>query len=145
MSERSEVQNPMLRYAEAIGWQYVTPADALARRGGDRGLFLTDDLAAQLMRLNPSVLDSDRAAEVIRRLNLLRPTIEGNRDASYQRGECTESELVRRVEIESAGLLVYEDKDSISLALDRYDVDGTWRYIEHIPKVNVRRIRRLTV
>lgn len=66
-------------------------------------------------------------------------------DASYQRGECTESELVRRVEIESAGLLVCEDEESISLALDRYDADGTWRYIQHIPKVNVRHIRRLTV
>jgi type I restriction enzyme R subunit len=88
MSERSEVQNPMLKYAAEIGWQYVSPADALARRGGDRGLFFTDDLAAQLMRLNPGVLDSERAVEVIRRLNLLRPTIEGNRDAlSWLRGE----------------------------------------------------------
>ncbi|HTU89623.1 MAG TPA: type I restriction endonuclease [Gemmataceae bacterium] len=88
MSERSEVQNPMLKYAGEIGWQYVSPADALARRGGDRGLFFVDDLAAQLVRLNPGVLDSDRAAEVIRRLNLLRPTIEGNRDAlSWLRGE----------------------------------------------------------
>ena len=88
MSERSEVQNPMLKYAGVIGWEYVSPADALARRGGDRGLFFSDDLAAQLVRLNPGVLDSDRAAEVIRRLNLLRPTIEGNRDAlSWLRGE----------------------------------------------------------
>src|SRR5438067_5012384 len=88
MSERSEVQNPMLRYAAAIGWQYVPPADALARRGGDRGLFFTDDLAAQLIRLNPGVLDSDLAAEVVRRLNLLRGSIEGNRDAlAWLRGE----------------------------------------------------------
>jgi type I restriction enzyme, R subunit len=88
VSERSAVQNPMLKYASEIGWQYVSPADALARRGDDRGLFFTDDLAAQLVRLNPGVLDSDRVAEVIRRLNLLRPTIEGNRDAlSWLRGE----------------------------------------------------------
>jgi hypothetical protein len=25
MSERSAVQNPMLRYAEAIGWTYIPP------------------------------------------------------------------------------------------------------------------------
>jgi hypothetical protein len=65
-------------------------------------------------------------------------------DASYQRGECTREELVPRVEIESAGLLIHEDEDSVSLALDHYEADGTWRHIEHIPKVNVRRIRRLT-
>jgi hypothetical protein len=64
-------------------------------------------------------------------------------DASYQRGECSTEDLVTRVELESAGLLVREDEESISLALDRYDGDERWRYIEHIPKVNVRQIRRL--
>jgi hypothetical protein len=66
-------------------------------------------------------------------------------DASYQRGECTEDELVPVVELESAGLLVAESDQTISLALDRYDEDGSWRHIEHIPKVNVRQLRRLTV
>lgn len=66
-------------------------------------------------------------------------------DASYQRGECDLSELTTQVELESAGLLVREDEESISIALDSYRNDGTWRYIEHIPKVNVRKIRRVTV
>jgi hypothetical protein len=66
-------------------------------------------------------------------------------DASYQRGECDDSELVTRVEIESAGLLVREDAESVSIALDRYEHDGLWRYIEHIPKVNIIDICRLTV
>jgi len=66
-------------------------------------------------------------------------------DASYQRGECSDDELIPVVELESAGLLIRETKDTISLALDRYDGDGTWRYIEHIPKVNVRHVRRLSV
>ena len=35
-----------------------------------------------------------------------------------------------------------EDEESISIALDRYPLDGTWRYIEHIPKVNVLSIQR---
>ena len=64
-------------------------------------------------------------------------------DASYQRGECTEGELVPRVELESAGLLVREDEESVSLALDRYSDDGLWRYIQHIPKVNIIEIRRI--
>jgi hypothetical protein len=64
-------------------------------------------------------------------------------DASYQRGECDESELVPQVEIESAGLIVREDKDTISIALDRYEADQLFRYIENIPKVNVRKIKRI--
>lgn len=66
-------------------------------------------------------------------------------DASYQRGECSADELIPRVELETAGILVHEDNETISVALDRYSRDGVWRYIEHIPKVNVRKIKRLTV
>lgn len=66
-------------------------------------------------------------------------------DASYQRGECTDSELVTKVELESAGLLVREDEESVSIAMDSYVNDRTWRHIEHIPKVNILRIKRLTV
>lgn len=66
-------------------------------------------------------------------------------DASYQRGECSAEELEPRVELESAGLLVSEDEESISIALDQYEPDGIWRYIEHIPKVNVRSIRRVAI
>ncbi len=63
-------------------------------------------------------------------------------DASYQLGECTQDELVPRVELVSAGLLVREDANTISLALD-YDVTGnTWRHVAHIPKVNITSIQR---
>ena len=66
-------------------------------------------------------------------------------DASYQRGECTLDEMVPRVEIESAGILVFEDDETISIALDRYKSESTYRYIEHIPIVNVLEIKRLSV
>jgi type I restriction enzyme, R subunit len=81
MSERSAVQQPMLRYAAAIGWEYVTPESALRSRGGDTGLYFTTVLRTQLMRLNPGVVDAARAGDILRQLSLLRPTIEGNRDA----------------------------------------------------------------
>jgi hypothetical protein len=64
-------------------------------------------------------------------------------DASFQRGECTDDELVPVVELESAGLLVRETDETISIALDRYEDDGLWRYIEHIPKCLVREVRRV--
>jgi len=88
MSERSAVQNPMLKYASEIGWQYISPEVASMARLGDTGYYLTDVLREQLINLNRGVVDTGRANEIIRRLNLLYPSIEGNRDAlSYLRGE----------------------------------------------------------
>jgi type I restriction enzyme R subunit len=88
VSERSAVQNPMLKYAQEIGWEYVKPDDALGIRGGDTGLYFNGILEAQLVRLNPGVMDLARTPDVLRRLNLLKPTIEGNREAhSWLRGE----------------------------------------------------------
>jgi|HubBroStandDraft_2_1064218.scaffolds.fasta_scaffold00464_9 type I restriction enzyme R subunit len=88
MSERSAVQNPMLRYAEEIGWEYIRPEDALGFRNGDTGLYFKGVLEAQLIRLNPGIVDSSRTGDILRRLNLLKPTIEGNRDAhAWLRGE----------------------------------------------------------
>ncbi len=88
MSERSAVQNPMLKYAEEIGWEYIRPEDALALRSGDTGLYFTGVLEAQLVRLNPGMVDTSRTGGILRRLNLLKPTIEGNREAhSWLRGE----------------------------------------------------------
>ncbi|MCL4516162.1 MAG: HsdR family type I site-specific deoxyribonuclease [Firmicutes bacterium] len=88
MSERYTVQNPMLRYAQEIGWEYVKPEKAMHLRGGDGGLYFTEVLEKQLQRLNPGVVDAERTEDIIRQLNLLRPSIEGNRDALFWlRGE----------------------------------------------------------
>ncbi len=88
MSERSAVQNPMLKYADEIGWRYIAPDEALSLRGGEKGLFLRDVLMAQLQELNPGVVNAERAAEVVRKLGLLKSNIEGNCDAlAWMRGE----------------------------------------------------------
>lgn len=88
MTEWSAVQKPMLKYASEIGWLYVTPEEALRLRGGEKGLFFTEVLEAQLIQLNPGIVDGSKAQEIIRQLNLLRATIEGNRDALlWMRGE----------------------------------------------------------
>src|SRR5690349_14705429 len=87
MSEWSAVQNPMIQYAEAIGWLRITPEDANTLRGGITEPFFTDVLTVQLQVLNP-FLTTDLAAEVLRQLRLLPSTIEGNRDAlKWLRGE----------------------------------------------------------
>ena len=88
MSERAAVQNPMLEYADAIGWKSVSRSEAMQMRRDDTGLYFIDVLKAQLMRLNRGILDESRRGEIMRQLNLLRPTLEGNQDAlSWLRGE----------------------------------------------------------
>jgi type I restriction enzyme, R subunit len=88
MSERSAVQDPMLKYAGEIGWQRVSREEALRLRGGDTGLYFSDTLRQQLIKLNPGIVDEGRADEIIRQLKLLRPAIEGNRDAlEWLRGQ----------------------------------------------------------
>ncbi len=82
------MQNPLLRYAAQIGWEYVPAAEALRRRQGDTGLYFGAVLAGQLERLNPSVVDAARAAEIGRQLRLLPPSIAGNAAAlEWLRGE----------------------------------------------------------
>lgn len=82
MSEWKSVQNPMLFYAEEIGWEIVGQEEARGLRGGDEtNIYFTTVLKAQLLRLNPGILDEASADEIIRKLKLLQPTIEGNRQA----------------------------------------------------------------
>jgi len=51
MSEKSDVQEPLLKYSQEIGWDCVKSADALKLRGGDRGLYFTEVLKKQLPNL----------------------------------------------------------------------------------------------
>lgn len=88
MSEKSAVQDPMVNYADDIGWDYVSPSDALALRGGETGVLFRDVLEAQLLKLNKGILDASNVADVIRRIEQIKPTIEGNKEAlSWIRGE----------------------------------------------------------
>ncbi|RKU13115.1 deoxyribonuclease HsdR [Candidatus Poribacteria bacterium] len=89
MSERSAVQEPMLKYADEIGWQSVSQSEAMQMRVGDTAtLYFIDVLKAQLLKLNKGIVDDSNCAEVIRQLGLLNATLDGNRDAlSWLRGE----------------------------------------------------------
>ena len=88
MFERSAVQNPMLKYADEIGWESISPSKAVQMRRGDTGLYFDDVLKTQLIKLNRGILDQSRCQEIMRQLNLLGSTLEENRDAlSWLRGE----------------------------------------------------------
>ena len=89
MSERSAVQEPMLRYADEIGWQPISPSEAMQMRDGNTVvLYFTDVLKTQLLKLNKGIVDDANCDDVIRRLGLLNATLEGNQEAFlWMRGE----------------------------------------------------------
>lgn len=123
MSERSAVQNPMIKYAQQIGWTYVRPDEALRLRGGETGRFFTDVLAAQLGALNPGVVDAARATEVIRQLSLLNANIQGNHDAlGWLRGEGSAFVPEERRE-RNVALIDFDDPDR-----NLFHVTDEWRH-----------------
>ena len=79
--ERGAVQLPLVRYATQAGWTYLPPEEALRLRRGEVGVVFHDVVVQQLQRLNPGVVDAQKAEEVIRRLLLVQPSIEGNLQA----------------------------------------------------------------
>lgn len=126
MSEASAVQNPMLRYADQICWDYIIRTEALQRRGGAVGLYFTDILKTQLLKLNPGVVNSDRAEDIIRRLKLIAPTIEGNSQVlSWLRGE--QSVFVKRENRErNVRIIDFENpENNIFHVTDEWRQEGT--------------------
>ena len=88
-SERSVVQEPMLKYTGEIGWQSVSPSEVMQMRGANTAaLYFSEVLKAQLLKLNNGVINDTNCADVMRQLGLLNATLEGNQDAlSWMRGE----------------------------------------------------------
>jgi len=87
-SENKTVQAPLLRYAEQVGWKHVSPSEAVALRKGEGGLLFGRILEDQLIALNPGLITSDNVGEVIRRIETVRNSIEGNAEIlAWLRGE----------------------------------------------------------
>ena len=77
-TESSVVQNPLIKYAAQVGWTYISRDDATTLRKGETGLLLYDLLSQKLLHLNPKVLDQGNVGEVIKRIETVRNSIEGN-------------------------------------------------------------------
>jgi type I restriction enzyme R subunit len=85
--ERAAVQNPFLRYAIETGWSYLSPEEAFNLRRGVTSPVLDSVLIDQLQKLNPGVVDHQRAEQIRDQLIRVRPNIEGNLDAwEYLKG-----------------------------------------------------------
>jgi len=95
VSEKGGVQNPILKYAREMGWEYVSRADAEKYRqiipvpyGTEPSLFFVDLLYKKVKEFNPNYDESKES--LIKTLNTLKSDIHGNRDfLQYLRGEKT--------------------------------------------------------
>ncbi|HUW19511.1 MAG TPA: HsdR family type I site-specific deoxyribonuclease [Sedimentisphaerales bacterium] len=100
MSERQGVQNPILQYAQELGWELVSRADAEGRRSfaaqgptiqgraRNGSLFFSDTLYQKAKQFNPKLEDSKE--ELVRKLSVLPNTIQANKDfLDYLRGKKT--------------------------------------------------------
>jgi hypothetical protein len=62
-------------------------------------------------------------------------------DASFQASDLTADEMNVHCEIENVGFLVREADGYVSMAMGHYRPGEQWRYIQHIPKVNILEMR----
>jgi len=86
--ELNTVQAPLIRYAEEVGWTYVPTSEALSLRKGEGGLLFRRVLEEKLIELNPGLITFDNVDEVIRRIESVPNTIEGNAEIlAWLRGE----------------------------------------------------------
>ncbi len=92
-SERYSVQDPIIRYvceqsAEYqtregerfllnLGWEYVSPKEALSLRGDERGFVFRDTLPSQLIKLK-NFITSELIDELIKKIERIPASIEGN-------------------------------------------------------------------
>jgi type I restriction enzyme R subunit len=76
--ERGSVQNTLIEYATEIGWEYVSPADAMRLRSVKTGFVFREIFINQMQKLNPDFIEPQMADELIKRLERIPPTIEGN-------------------------------------------------------------------
>jgi len=92
--EKGSVQNPLIGYVKEpsfeykatdgkkiqlkLGWDYVEPEEALKLRGGKPGLVFKEIFINQMLKLNPDFMTVEMAEELIKKLERIPPTIEGN-------------------------------------------------------------------
>lgn len=92
--ERYSVQKPLIHYVSEpsaeyaasdgkkafldLGWEYISPDEALRLRGGKTGFVFRELFINQMQKLNPGFMDHLLAEELIKRIERIPPSIEGN-------------------------------------------------------------------
>ena len=130
-TESATVQDPLVRYAGEIGWEIVPQSEAVSLRKGEGGMFFYNLLEETLLRLNPGVITPENVDDVIRRLEGVRNSIEGNAEIlAWLRGERSvhvaaekRQRQVRLVDYENVGQNIFQ-------------VSPEWEYTSGLSKPN---------
>lgn len=125
MSEQSAVQNPLIKYVSGkeIGWEYVDRDKAVEFRRGETGFFFYDLLKEQLVKLNPGIVDETKADSIIKDLENVRSSIEGNSDVlRYLKGEKSVYHEREKREV-NIKLIDFEN-----ITNNRFHVTDEWQY-----------------
>src|SRR5437763_9928326 len=130
-TESVTVQNPLVRYAGEIGWSDVTQAEAVILRKGEGRMFFYKLLEEALLRLNPGVMTPENVDDVIRRLEGVRNSIEGNAEIlAWLRGERSVHVAAEKRQ-RQVRLIDYEDADQ-----NIFQVSPEWEYTNGLSKPN---------
>lgn len=126
-TERYSVQEPLLRYVYEIGWEYIKPEDVERFRGGRTGLILREIFTNQMLKLNEDFIDNHMIDDLIKRIERLSPSIEGNLKMwEYLKGLKTvyvpQEKRERNVKLidENPKNNVYHVTDEFSFTNDKY-------------------------
>ncbi|MBT9170950.1 MAG: Type I restriction enzyme EcoR124II R protein [Actinobacteria bacterium] len=125
MSEQNAVQNPLIKYVseKEIGWEYVNRDKAVELRRGETGFFFYDLLKEQIIRLNPGIVDEAKADGIIKDLENVRSSIEGNSDVlRYLKGE---KSVYHESEKREVNIKLIDFKN---IANNRFHVTDEWQY-----------------
>jgi type I restriction enzyme R subunit len=87
-TEKPTVQDPIVRYAQEIGWSVVSQEEALSQRKGESGPLFYRVLEEKLLELNQGLVNRENVDDIIHRMEAVRNNIEGNAEIlSWLRGE----------------------------------------------------------
>jgi len=91
ITEGRDVQDRVIDYLQAIGWEYIPPEDLNQMRGFDiREPFIPEILERKLKEFNKGIITDGNIEDVIKRLRLIPSTFKGNEEfLDYLRGKKT--------------------------------------------------------
>ncbi len=122
-SEQKTVQAPLIRYAQEVGWAYVPRSEAVVLRKGEGGVLFGCILEEKLVELNPGLITPDNAGDVVRRIESVRNTIEGNAEVlAWLRGEQSVYDHAENRE-RNIAVIDYETIDN-----NVFQVTDEWQY-----------------
>jgi type I restriction enzyme R subunit len=87
-TEKPTVQDPIINYAQEIGWNVISQEEALSLRKGESGSLFYRVLEEKLLELNQGLVSRENVDDIIHRMEAVRNNIEGNAEIlSWLRGE----------------------------------------------------------